>query len=158
MGTKLEVYCCSCKEYILEANTDTLKSPLNGDMFKVRPDREWYLYFDGECEDHNLTCPMCSWPFHVEQKLLVRKAPPPGGHALDITAESMIRTVDIKINEKGIVGVMIEGKPKKLVKLFEPLPPPAPEPEPVASVVVESPPAKLKPKKKRGFFRDTRSY
>ena len=161
MGTKLEVYCCNCKEHILEADTDTLASPLKGSMFKVRPEREWYLSFDDVCEGLNLTCPVCGWAFHVEQSLLVRKAPE-GGYALDVTQSDMIQKFQeygVK-DVKGIVGVTITGKPKKLVKLFAPPPEPEPELQPVAAEDLETP-AKIeepKPKVKRGFFKDTRSY
>ena len=163
MGTKLEIYCCNCKEHILEADTDTLKQPLNGSMFKVRPEREWFLSFDDECEDHNLTCPVCGWAFHVEQSLLVRKTPK-GGYALNVTQPDMIQKFqeyDVK-DVKGIVGVMITGKPRKLVNLFAPPPPPETELQPVAAEDLETP-AKIeepkpKVKQKRGFFKDTRSY
>ena len=150
MGTKLEVYCGNCKEHILEADTDTLGLPLTGAMFKVRPDREWYLYFDGECMHQNLTCPQCGWPFHVEQSLLVRKSVRQG-HGLQITEKDMI--------QRGVTfegaSLLVTGKPKKIIKMFAP-PPPEPEPEPVA--VTSEAPTEPKPKKRRGFFKDTRSY
>ena len=161
MGTKLEVYCCNCKEHILEADTDTLASPLRGSMFKVRPEREWYLSFDDVCEGLNLTCPVCGWAFHVEQSLMVRK-PVRRGSGLQVTEKEMIQDgVEFKTedNGKGIVGVMITGKPKKLVKLFAPPPEPEPELQPVAAEDLETP-AKIeapKPIKRRGFFKDMRS-
>lgn len=159
MGMKLEVYCGNCKEHILEADTDTLEQPLTGAMFKVRPEREWYLSFDNECEGINLTCPVCGWMFHVEQSLLVRKAPR-RCHSLHIADADMVnQKMVFEPDNKGMVAMMITGKPKKLVKLFAP--PPEPEPELVAVESEPDTPMKIeepKPRKKRGFFKDTRSY
>lgn len=67
---EINVYCISCKVEILIADTDTLKSPLIGEMFKVKKDMEWSLFspFDA---GNDLTCPMCEWTFHENGKLRV---------------------------------------------------------------------------------------
>jgi hypothetical protein len=138
---KLEVYCCNCKEYILETDTEILDTPLKGFMFKVRPDREWWLDFDDNNEGLNLTCPVCGWMFHVEQSLMVRK-----------------KYEFFPANERTLGnGAAVHGKPKKLKKLFAtPEPPVKPEPVGIAARPVEEP--KPKPKKKRGFFQDTTGW
>lgn len=59
----IDIYCCACKEFILQADTDTLKTPLVGGMFKVRPGREWSLFSPHDV-GLDLTCPLCEWSFH----------------------------------------------------------------------------------------------
>lgn len=59
----IDVYCCNCKEYILQADTETLKSPLVGDMFKQKTGMEWDM-FSTSATGNDLTCPKCEWVFH----------------------------------------------------------------------------------------------
>lgn len=67
---KIEVFCGACKEYILDTNPEVLELPLAGHMFSVREGREWDM-FHPSVTGLELICPMCSWTFHVEEKLIV---------------------------------------------------------------------------------------
>lgn len=66
----IDIYCINCREFIYQADTHTLKKPLEGHMFPLRPDREW-VPLPPDAKDMDLVCPMCSWTFHEYGKLLV---------------------------------------------------------------------------------------
>ena len=67
---EIRVFCSNCKVEILRADTDTLKTPLIGSMFKVKKDMEWSL-FSPHDQGNDLTCPMCDWTFHDNGKVSV---------------------------------------------------------------------------------------
>lgn len=65
----IKIFCMNCKEEILQADTDTLRSPLIGNMFRVKKDMEWSLFSPHDI-DKDLICPRCEWCFHVDGKLM----------------------------------------------------------------------------------------
>jgi hypothetical protein len=65
----LIVYCQNCLDHILMANSEDLKHPLNGSMFRVKPDMEWDI-FSSTAVGNDLVCPICGWCFHYEGQLL----------------------------------------------------------------------------------------
>lgn len=66
----LDIYCMNCKEHILQADTDTLKDPLKGHMFKIKPKMEWDIVFTDDSAGLDLACPKCTWSFCEDDKLL----------------------------------------------------------------------------------------
>ena len=67
---EIRIFCSNCKVEILRADTDTLKTPLIGNMFKVKKDMEWSM-FSPHDQGNDLTCPMCDWTFHDNGKVVV---------------------------------------------------------------------------------------
>ena len=67
---EIKIFCNNCKVEILRADTDTLKSPLVGEMFRVKKDMEWALFSDHDTAN-DLICPMCDWVFHENGKVKV---------------------------------------------------------------------------------------
>lgn len=67
---EIKIFCMACKVEILRADTDTLRTPLIGNMFKVKKDMEWNL-FSPHDTDKDLICPMCEWTFHEEGRVSV---------------------------------------------------------------------------------------
>lgn len=65
----ITIYCVNCRADILRADSDTLKSPLVGSMFLVKPGMEWNI-FAPTATGNDLTCPMCEWSFHRDGLLL----------------------------------------------------------------------------------------
>lgn len=70
MSQSLNVYCINCKEYILQTDIDTLGEPLVGSMFKQKPGMEWNIFHPTDT-GMNLVCPLCSWGFHENGKIIV---------------------------------------------------------------------------------------
>lgn len=60
---EIKIFCNNCHEEILRADTETLKTPLIGEMFQVKKDMEWALFSPSDV-DKDLICPMCEWAFH----------------------------------------------------------------------------------------------
>lgn len=67
---EIKIFCAGCKVEILRADTDTLKTPLIGNMFKVKKDMEWSL-FSAHDVGFDLICPMCEFTFHQDGKVMV---------------------------------------------------------------------------------------
>ena len=67
---EVKIFCANCKVEILRADTDTLRSPLIGNMFKVKKDMEWSM-FSPHDNGNDLLCPMCDWAFHENGKLMI---------------------------------------------------------------------------------------
>ena len=67
---EIKIFCNNCKVEILRADTDTLKTPLVGEMFKVKKDMEWALFSDHDT-GNDLICPMCDWVLHENGKIRV---------------------------------------------------------------------------------------
>ena len=67
---EVKIFCSNCKVEILRADTDTLKTPLVGSMFKVKKDMEWSLFSPYD-QGNDLTCPMCDWTFHDNGKVTI---------------------------------------------------------------------------------------
>ena len=67
---EVKIFCMNCKVEILRADTDTLKTPLIGNMFRVKKDMEWSLFSPHDI-GNDLLCPMCEWTFHENGKLMI---------------------------------------------------------------------------------------
>ena len=64
----LNIYCNNCHEHILQADTETLTSPLVGSMFTAKTGMEWAIFSQHD-KDLDLICPLCNWLFHMDGRL-----------------------------------------------------------------------------------------
>jgi len=120
---EIKIFCQSCGVEILRADTDTLKSPLVGEMFQVKKDMEWAL-FSPHDTGLELTCPMCEWTFHEKGKIKVAV----GGDFV------------FGIPEVIVPGILAYADVQSAPIVVAPPPPPAPPVSPLVEAPAVPPP------------------
>ncbi len=107
---ELDVYCNSCKEHILQADTNTLAEPLIGSMFKVKKDMEWSM-FSPHDTGLDLVCSLCSWVFHLNGAITVKAD---NGLAITGTPDKILETlgIDKPFNGKSLPDLIDEAATK----------------------------------------------
>lgn len=114
---EINVFCMNCKVEILRADTDTLKSPMVGYMFRVKKDMEWSLFSPHDM-GNDLICPMCDWAFHENGKIMIRingdfvigkpEFIIPGILEYDYTEEPIVET-EVVLDTVEIKDVIVDG-------------------------------------------------